>query len=56
MTQEHLDDLEPESDPDVKALRLEVEELKQEEDMIRFLRQEKEDQLRTIIFRHKKKQ
>ena len=44
-------ELNPGRDPDVEALRLEVEELKREEDRIRFLRQEKEDRLRTLIFR-----
>ena len=44
-------ELEPGSDPEVEALRLEVEELKREEDWIRFLRQEKEDRLRALIFR-----
>ncbi len=44
-------ELEPGSDPEVEALRLEVEELKREEDWIRFLRQEKEDRLRALIFK-----
>ena len=44
-------ELEPGSDRDVEALRLEVEELRREEDRIRFLRQEKEDRLRALIFR-----
>jgi FtsZ-binding cell division protein ZapB len=43
--------LEPGSNQDVEVLRLEVEELKREEDRIRFLRQEKEDRLRALIFR-----
>ena len=45
--------LELESGPcqDVEALRLEVEELKREEDRIRSLRQEKEDRLRIILFK-----
>ncbi len=45
---------EPECEPDVEALLLEVEELKREEDRVRLLRQEKEDQLRSIIFRKEK--
>lgn len=44
-------ELEPGYDKDVEALRLEVNELKREEDRIRFLRQEKEDRLRALIFR-----
>jgi hypothetical protein len=44
-------ELVPGSDPEVEALRLEVEEFKREEDRIRFLRQEKEDRLRALIFR-----
>jgi len=44
-------ELEPGSNQDVEVLRLEVEELKREEDRIRFLRQEKEDRLRALIFR-----
>ena len=44
-------ELEPGRDPDVDALRLEVEELKREEERIRILRQEKEDRLRALIFR-----
>ena len=45
--------LELESGPcqDVEALRLEVEELKREEDRIRSLKQEKEDRLRIILFK-----
>ena len=39
---------------DVEALKLEVEELKREEDRIRFLRQEKEDRLRSLIFKEMK--
>ncbi len=44
-------ELEPESSQDVEALNLEVKELKREEDRIRSLRQEKEDQLRVILFK-----
>ena len=43
-------EMEPESGQDVEALRLEGEEFKQEEERIRVLRQEKEEQLRTIIY------
>jgi len=46
--------VEPECEPDVEALKLEVEELKREEKRIRLLRQKKEHQLRTIIYRKKK--
>jgi len=42
---------EPECEPDMEALLLEVEKLKREEDRIRLLRQKKEEQLRSIIFR-----
>jgi len=45
---------EPECEQDVEALLLEVEKLKREEDRIRLLRQKKEDQLRSIIFRKEK--
>ncbi|MBL7080290.1 hypothetical protein ISS39_08200 [Candidatus Bathyarchaeota archaeon] len=44
-------EVEPGCEPDVEALRLEVEKLKREEERIRLLRQKKEHQLRTIIFR-----
>ncbi len=44
-------ELEPGYRQDVEALRLEVKELKREEDRIRSLRQEKEDQLRVILFK-----
>jgi len=44
-------EMEPGYGQDVEALRLEVEELKREEDRIRSLRQEKEDQLRVILFK-----
>ncbi len=50
MNQQPLE-LEPGSGHDVEALHLEVEELKREEDRIRSLRQEKEDQLRVILFK-----
>ena len=39
----------------MEVLKLEVEELKREEDGIRFLRQEKEDKLRAILFKKMKK-
>ena len=42
--------MEPGCGQDVEALTLEVEELKREEERIRVLRQEKEEQLRTIIY------
>jgi hypothetical protein len=42
---------EPEGDQGTDSLRLEVEELKREEDRFRSLRQEKEEQLRTIIYK-----
>ena len=38
----------------MEALMLEVEKLKREEDRIRRLRQKKEDQLRSIVFRIEK--
>ena len=44
-------ELEPGVDPDLESLRLEVAELKREEDRIMVLRQEKEDLLRALIFR-----
>ncbi len=44
-------EMEPEHSPDAEALRLEVEELKLEEERIRVLRQEKEERLRTIIYK-----
>ena len=44
-------ELEPRCCQDVEVLRLEVEELKREEDRIRSLRQEKEEQLRGILFK-----
>ena len=47
MNQKPLE-LEPGRYQDVEALKLEVEELKQEEDRIRSLRQEKEDRLRSL--------
>jgi hypothetical protein len=50
MNQQPLE-LVPGSGHDVEALHLEVEELKREEDRIRSLRQEKEDQLRVILFK-----
>ncbi len=50
MNQKPLE-LKPGCYQDVEALKLEVEELKQEEDRIRSLRQEKEDQLRIILFK-----
>ncbi len=50
MNQQPLE-LEPEISQDVEALHLEVKELKREEDRIRSLRQEKEDQLRVILFK-----
>jgi len=43
-----------ESEQDMEALMLEVEKLKREEDRIRLIRQKKEDQLRSIIFRKEK--
>ena len=46
--------MEPECEQDVEALKLEVEKLKREENRLRLLRQEKEDQLRKIIFRKEK--
>jgi len=49
-------DVEPECEPDVEALKLEVEELKREEDRIRLIRQKKEHQLRTLIYRNEKLQ
>ena len=42
---------EPKHGQDVEALRLEVAELMREEDRIRSLRQEKEEQLRGILFK-----
>lgn len=50
MNQKPLE-LEPGRYQDVETLKLEVEELKQEEDRIRSLRQEKEDRLRVIVFK-----
>ena len=47
-------EVEPECEQDVEALKLDVEKLKREENRIRLLRQEKEDQLRKIIFRKEK--
>ncbi len=47
-------EVEPECEQDVEALKLEVENLKREEVRIKLLRQEKEDQLRKIIFRKEK--
>ncbi len=47
-------EVEPECEHDVEALKLDVEKLKREENRIRLLRQEKEDQLRKIIFRKEK--
>jgi hypothetical protein len=47
-------EVEPECEQDVEALKLEVEKLKREEDRTRLLRQEKEEQLRKIIFRKEK--
>lgn len=45
---------EPECEQEMEILMLEVEKLKREEDRIRLLRQKKEDQLRSIIFRKEK--
>jgi hypothetical protein len=45
---------EPECDQGMNSLRLEVEALKREEDRFRSLRQEKEEQLRTIIYKELK--
>ena len=45
---------EPECEQEMEALMLEVEKLKREEDRIRRLRQKKEDQLRSIVFRKEK--
>ena len=53
MTQKPLE-REPGRGQDVDALKLKVEELKGEEDRIRFLRQEKEDRLRSLIFKEMK--
>lgn len=53
MTQEPLE-VKPECEPDVEALKLEVEELKREEESIRLIRQKKEHQLRTLIYRKEK--
>ena len=47
---------EPGRGQDVEALKLEVNELKREEDRIRSLRQEKEDRLRSLIFKEMKKE
>ena len=47
-------EVEPECEPDVEALKLEVEELKREEDRIRLIKQKKEHQLRTLIYRKEK--
>ena len=45
---------EPECEQEMEALMLEVEELKREEERIRLIRQKKEDQLRSIVFRKEK--
>ena len=44
-------ELEPGYGQCVEALKIEVEKLKREEDRIRSLRQEKEEQLRSILFK-----